>query len=278
MVITKVNTAGKIILLVMLGAVGAVLGAFFPSLMTRQPAAVLTEEVPGDLTTESQPTVPPAPPIRKIFSPAPDIVTVQREPSTYRESAVDTETRTWSADHDRFAEIIEQQQAQSQRSLVAVGGLSAEDASPRFILNLAISLVRRGSTVLLIDADVHTHELTDIFEMPVSPGFSSYGQNGTSLAEMIRETQLPGLRFMSSGLESTNNTIVTNSDDLRSSAEIVLLYLPGLMTETASVHPYLGLADLLLVCSRTKRGLGSKIERLTRPVPGIEVLPVALLK
>lgn len=132
------------------------------------------------------------------------------------------------------ARIIETLRQEIPCPVVLVGALDAEEASPRWVVNLAIQLARCSLRILLVEADGFTNDLMTIFELKDGRGFHDWRRGDAWLSQTAQETQLPGLTVMGLGslpadpssLSGDLNKELHRWDNLRGRFEVILLYSP----------------------------------------------------
>ena len=66
--------------------------------------------------------------------------------------------------------------------------------------NLAVTLARAGSTVLLVDADLRRGTLHNLFSFPASPGFAEVLGGQPDWAKIVQPTSIPNLHLLPRGL------------------------------------------------------------------------------
>jgi polysaccharide biosynthesis transport protein len=77
----------------------------------------------------------------------------------------------------------------------AVGG----EGKTTLASHLAGSLARAGRRTVLVDCDLRTPAIHQLFELPLQPGFSEVLLEETDLANAIQNTAVPGLSLLSAG-------------------------------------------------------------------------------
>ncbi len=81
--------------------------------------------------------------------------------------------------------------------------------------NLAIAFATAGHRTLLLDTDVRRGNVDRLFEVPDRPGLTDYLQNGTSLDETLKPTEVEGLTVLPHGQLRTFNANHLESDRMR---------------------------------------------------------------
>jgi capsular exopolysaccharide synthesis family protein len=83
--------------------------------------------------------------------------------------------------------------------LVLVTSATTGEGKTTLASHLAGSLARAGRKTLLIDGDLRTPSLHQLFELPVQPGFSEVLLGEVELADAIQPTTLDGLSLIAAG-------------------------------------------------------------------------------
>ncbi len=108
------------------------------------------------------------------------------------------------------------------------------EGSPRGMVNLAISLVREGLKVLLVETEPGPGELAAIFELPQGPGFLDWRRGDVWLNQAARPGALANLTVMGAGAAGPDQDQQEDIsrerhrwDLLRTRFDVVLLYGPS---------------------------------------------------
>ncbi|NIA06260.1 MAG: polysaccharide biosynthesis tyrosine autokinase [Actinobacteria bacterium] len=120
--------------------------------------------------------------------------------------------------------------------LIVVTAPTAAETKTTLSVNLAISIARSGRTVLLIDADLGSPSLSDVFDLPASPGFSDVLRNPASLAQTISRTRVERLSVMPAGSHLEHSAELLSSptgrslfDSLAGNFEHIIIDAPPLL-------------------------------------------------
>ncbi len=170
----------------------------------------------------------------------------------------------------RLGESLNQLRADNPCPVVVISALKPAAISPRFAVNLALSLAVKKLRVLLIEAEHSTGDLAAIFEAAEKPGFFEWRRGAVWASRVITETMLEGLSFMAAGeplAEQGDNQSDLSKEahrwsNLRRSYDTILLYGPGSLT-TAPKTPHQPAGSQLL-------DLADAVVSLTRPAPDAE--------
>ncbi|MGH9373116.1 MAG: GumC family protein [Vicinamibacterales bacterium] len=90
--------------------------------------------------------------------------------------------------------------ATSQSILIA--GAKEGEGKTLVASNLAVALAQAQQRVLLVDADIRRPSVHDVFGLQLEPGLSNVLAGTTSLADVLRPSDIPGLTVVSAGTAS----------------------------------------------------------------------------
>lgn len=126
--------------------------------------------------------------------------------------------------------------------------------------NLGVALAQAGLNVLLVDADLHSPQLHEVFGLPNETGLTTIMQEGTEAQEYIVDTSVPNLRVLCSGPLLADPSALLNPQQmsrlvrqLSQLADIVLLDAP----------PVLATPDAMLLASQADRTIISVESHVT---------------
>ena len=104
------------------------------------------------------------------------------------------------------------------------------------VANLAFALAQSGSKVAVVDTDLRRPNQHKIFDLPNEVGLSSILENEKTLDEAIQDTNIPGVRVLTSGPLPSNPTELLGSSEmvavtnkLTQQFDLVLLDTPALL-------------------------------------------------
>ena len=154
--------------------------------------------------------------------------------------------------------------------MVVISALEPAAISPRFAVNLALSLATKKLRVLLIEAELSNGDLAAIFESADKPGCFEWRRGAIWASRVTTETMLEGLIFMPAGepcAEQSDNLSDLSKEahrwsNLRRSYDTILLYGPGSLT-AAPKTPHQPAGSQLL-------DLADAVISITRPAPDAE--------
>lgn len=155
------------------------------------------------------------------------------------------------------------------RSLMALSA-KAEQGSTTAITNLAITLAQAGHKVVLVDANIRTPELHQVFNTENEFGFSDLVMDPTvsSFEKAMTATSVPNLRIITSGRTPDNpwelfrsENLVGVSDRLREMADYVLFDTPSgtLFTDALNLAPIVDAAFLCVRAFETPSGAEQRL-------------------
>jgi capsular exopolysaccharide synthesis family protein len=131
------------------------------------------------------------------------------------------------------------------KSLVITSSMPSEGKS-HTALNLAVAAATSGDRVILVDLDLRRPSTHRICDLPNDIGFTSVVSNQNTLEEALQETEVAGLRILTSGPIPPNPFRLLNSqaarqliERLSTEADLVIIDTPPMLT----------MADALLVSS-----------------------------
>jgi capsular exopolysaccharide synthesis family protein len=155
------------------------------------------------------------------------------------------------------------------RSLMVLSA-KAEQGSTTTVTNLAITLAQAGKKVILVDANVRTAELHQVFETPNELGFTDLLQNPSNslLEQALQPTSVANLQIITSG-PMTNNAwqlfrsenLIEVSRKLHERADFVLYDTPSalIFTDALNLAP---VVDAAFLCVRALEPLTGAEQRV----------------
>ncbi len=159
----------------------------------------------------------------------------------------------------------------SVRSLMVLSA-KAEQGSTTTITNLAITLAQSGKRVIIVDANVRTSEMHQVFEIENEYGFTDLMTHPTpeNLEQALRQTSIPGLWVMTSGVSPHNPWELFRSPNLKAISEMLLQRADFVLYDTPSALIFtdaLNLApvvDAAFLCVRALEPLTGGEQRLIK--------------
>jgi capsular exopolysaccharide synthesis family protein len=108
--------------------------------------------------------------------------------------------------------------------------------------NLATVFAQEGKPTLLIDADMRGGKLAGTFDIDITPGMSEVLSGNASVDEVIKETQVPNLSIIPSGVHIPNPIDILNTENFEklfgtvsSRFEKIVIDIPSVLTFTDSL-------------------------------------------
>ena len=155
------------------------------------------------------------------------------------------------------------------RSLMILSA-KAEQGSTTTITNLAITLAQAGKRVVVVDANVRTAEIHQVFEIANDYGFTDMMQDPTpeNIEKSLKPTSVPGLKVITSGFSPANPWELFRSDKLqyisaylRDNYDFVLYDTPSalIFTDALNLAP---VVDAAFLCVRALEPLTGTEQRL----------------
>ncbi len=106
-------------------------------------------------------------------------------------------------------------------------------------LNLAASFAKdNGCRVLLVDANFRHPFLHSSCNLPASPGFSDVIHEGTDLHEAIKESVIPNLFILTSGVGPPNPMVILESPKLVDLIEVMRSEFDWIIFDSAPIYLY----------------------------------------
>ena len=132
----------------------------------------------------------------------------------------------------------------SPLKLLLVTSAVPKEGKTTMATNLAVSLARQGSSVVIVDADFHIPQLARIFKIENHPGLTDVLVGGATLKDALVDTAVPGLKVLTTGPLPPNSIRVLQSellpqlfDSLKTEADYIIVDAP----------PVLAVADPLVM-------------------------------
>jgi capsular exopolysaccharide synthesis family protein len=155
------------------------------------------------------------------------------------------------------------------RSLMVLSA-KAEQGSTTTVTNLAITLAQAGKKVILVDANVRTSELHQVFEMPNQFGFTDLlrDPNPDNIDRALTRTNVSNLEIITSGPMTDNawqlfrsENLIELSRRLHERADFVLYDTPSalIFTDALNLAP---VVDAAFLCVRALEPLTGAEQRV----------------
>lgn len=144
------------------------------------------------------------------------------------------------------------------KSLLVTSAMPGEGKTT-VVSNLALSIAQAGYSVVVVDANLYRPALHRIFDLSTEVGLSSLLRKEVSLPDALQDTEITGLRVITSGPLPTNPSELFDSPELyvqierlKEAFDYVLIDSPAVLaaTDAAVMSPF---ADgVLLVVERAR--------------------------
>ncbi|MDR1541817.1 MAG: polysaccharide biosynthesis tyrosine autokinase [Clostridiales bacterium] len=132
---------------------------------------------------------------------------------------------------------------------VAVVSSVSKEGKTTTSINLAISLSQQiGVKVLLVDCDLRKPRLHHFFDMPSVPGLSDYLCGLNALDEVLRETHIQNLSFISSGTGPPNPAELLSSNAFVSFVESVQDNYDYIIFDTSPINLVVDALEVIKRC------------------------------
>jgi len=171
------------------------------------------------------------------------------------------------------------------RSLMVLTA-KAEQGSASTVSNLGITLAQAGQQVIIVDANVRSGQIHEIFGMSNDLGFSDLLRNPdlSSLESALQPTTVPGLRVITSGPASANpwelfrsQNLIEISHRLRDLADYVIYDTPSALafTDALNLAPVVDAAYLCVRALESPTGAEERLCALLRE-ENVEIIGAVL--
>jgi capsular exopolysaccharide synthesis family protein len=114
-----------------------------------------------------------------------------------------------------------------------------KEGSSAVAVNLAASFAKEnGSRVLLVDANLRHPFLHGSFNLPTAPGFSEVIHEGTNVHEAIKQSVIPNLFVLTSGISLANPMVIFESPKLAEVIEVLRTEFDWVIFDCAPINVY----------------------------------------
>jgi len=175
---------------------------------------------------------------------------------------------------------------------LVIAAANPHEISPRFTVNLAIALAKTAHRVLLIEPDLGSRDLAQLFEFPETPGLLQWLTSQTDLTHSIHNTRLTNLSVMTSGSGPQDESgpdydfdlLPNRWQKLHKTFDVILLYCPADLSFPLPLpaSAVVQLADATLLLTRRKKISDSEQQKILNRLddnPAIQPPPpIALIK
>jgi capsular exopolysaccharide synthesis family protein len=113
------------------------------------------------------------------------------------------------------------------------------EGSSTVALNLATSLAKEnGDRVALVDANLRQPVVHTICNLPASPGFSEVINEGTSINEAMKQSVIPNLFVLTSGVSPPNPMVIFESPKLADLIKVLRTKIDWIIFDCAPIDIY----------------------------------------
>lgn len=191
-------------------------------------------------------------------------------------------------DYSPRRSAVETRRSDSAARLVLVTSAHASEGKTTSVANLAASFAETGQQVLVIDADLRSPDIHNIFDVPQGAGISDYlsDPGDTSLDAFVRPTSVAGVRIITAGTSLARPASLASRmghllEEAREMADVVLIDTAPLL-EASDVFDILPMVDTLLLVVRSGRltepsgnRVAELVGRFQVPVSGVILIGAA---
>ncbi|KGN41389.1 AAA family ATPase [Knoellia aerolata] len=163
------------------------------------------------------------------------------------------------SDYTPRRSTVEPRRSASSARLVLITSAHAAEGKTTSVANLAASFAETGQKVLVVDADLRSPDVHNVFDVPQGAGISDYlsDPGGTSLETVVRPTSVPGVRIITAGTVLTHPASLASRmggllEEAREMADVVLIDTAPLL-EASDVFDILPMVDTILLVVRSGR-------------------------
>ena len=123
--------------------------------------------------------------------------------------------------------------------MLSICSPTPKEGSSTVALNLAASLAKdNGCRVVLVDANLRHPFLHGSFNLPTSPGFSEVIHEGTNVDEAVKQSIIPNLFVLTSGISPPNPMVIFESPKLADLIEVLRKEFDWIIFDCAPINIY----------------------------------------
>lgn len=143
--------------------------------------------------------------------------------------------------------------------IVLVTSAQAAEGKTTSIANLGASFAETGQSVLVLDADLRSPDLHQLFDVPQGAGISDflYDPSSTQLSALARPTSVPGVKIITAGTQLAHPASLATRmgvllEEARKLADVILIDTAPLLA-ASDVFDLLPLVDTVVFVVRSGR-------------------------
>ncbi|MFC7489217.1 MULTISPECIES: AAA family ATPase [unclassified Knoellia] len=188
-------------------------------------------------------------------------------------------------DYSPRRSAVEPRRAVNSARLVLITSAHASEGKTTSVANLAASFAETGQQVLVLDADLRSPDIHNVFDVPQGAGISDYltDPGDGSLDAVVRPTSVPGVRIITAGSSLAHPASLASRmgsllEEAREMADIVLIDTAPLL-EASDVFDILPMVDTLMLVVRSGRltevagnRVAELVGRFQVPVSGVIIV------
>lgn len=132
----------------------------------------------------------------------------------------------------------------AKNNIIMISGPAPEVGKSFISTNLAAILAQSDKRVLIIDADLRRGYLHKYFNTETQPGLTEYLTDKHSLQNVIRETEVPGLKVITRGKSPTNPSEMLSSNKFKELLDLLSSQFDHVIIDTP---PVLAVTDGIII-------------------------------
>ena len=166
-------------------------------------------------------------------------------------------------------------------TVVVVTSSSKREGRTTVAVNLAVSLARGGTDVVLVDADLNRGRIAELVGVADGIGLAEVLASGGSIRDAVQQTKIPHLSCVSGGTSRAaaanlvgEHRMVDLLAELVAAGSVVVVDA-GSLLDHADAVALTGVADVVLFVANARRSNRSVVRRASQELGGMRVNAVA---
>ncbi|WP_353953334.1 AAA family ATPase [Knoellia sp. S7-12] len=202
-----------------------------------------------------------------------------------RTALVHTAGQVMPGDYSPRRSAVEPRRSANSGRLILITSAHASEGKTTSVANLAASFAETGQQVLVLDADLRSPDIHNVFDVPQGAGISDYltDPGDASLDAVVRPTSVSGVRIITAGTSLAHPASLASRmghllEEAREMADVVLIDTAPLL-EASDVFDILPMVDTLLLVVRHGRltevsgnRVAELVGRFQVPVSGVIIV------